>query len=237
MGERLLKYGNWIAGILAAAAFACAVAAINDMQTAEGVGLYFFLKQAGDSLPYDLAVEAARERLPYDLAVDAAGALGLFLLTALPCLLLRHRGASCYFRILIAFLAFMPTLSMAYLLHPLAAEETFSLRYFLPALQMTAPFMCLLAAALSLDGAGAVRKRWYGVCCLAAVLLPLAAFCVPSLQQLLYFVLTYLLLLICFDLWERLFLQHPALNRWGGLLFGGLALRALYVLLTVMSKY
>lgn len=224
MGERLLKYGNWIAGILAAVAFACAVAAVNDMQTAEGVGLYFSLKLGGD-------------RLPYDLAVDAAGALGLFLLTALPCLFLRHRSASCYFRILIAFLAFMPTLSMAYLLRPLAAEETFSLRYFLPALQMAAPFMCLLATALSLDGAGAVWKRWYGVCCLAAALLPLAAFCLPSLQQLLYFVLTYLLLLICFDLWERLFLQYPALNRWGGLLFGGLGLRALYVLLTVMSKY
>lgn len=258
-----MKYGNWIAGILAAAAFACAVAAINDMQTAEGVGLYFFLKLEGDHLIYDLvvnaagdrllndlpddaagaflpsdmAVDAAGARLPYDLAVDAAGALGLLLLTALPCLFLRHRSASCYFRILIAFLAFMPMLSMAYLLHPLAAEETFSLRYFLPALQMTAPFMCLLAAALSLDGAGAVRKRWYGVCCLAAVLLLLAAFCVPSLQQLLFFVLTYLLLLICFDLWERLFLQYPALNRWGGLLFGGLGLRALYVLLTVMSKY
>lgn len=224
MGERLQKYGNWIAGILAVAAFACAVAAVNDMQTAEGVGLYFALK-------------LERDRLPYDLAVDAAGALGLFLLTALPCLLLRHRSAACYFRMLIAFLAFMPMLSMAYLLHPLEADAPFSLRPFLPALQMEAPFLCLLAAALSLDGAGAVWKRWYSVCCVAAALLPLAALCLPFLQQLLCFVLTYLLLLVCFDLWERLFHQYPALNRWGGLLFGGLALRALYVLLMVMSKY
>lgn len=234
MGRRLRKYNNWIAGILALASLVFAAASIHDMQTAEGVGLYFALKLGAD-------------RLPFDLAADLAALLGLLLLTLLPCVFLCHRSLPGYFRMLTAFLAFMPTLSMAYLIHPFNREAIFQMEPLLFPLRTVAPFLCLLAAALCLGdnaaegGSGSlgetVWRRWYGLCCLAAVLLALGAFCQPSLQPLFVFGLTYLLLIICFDLWERLYLRYPAMKLWGWLLFGGLELRAVYVLAEIMRKY
>lgn len=233
MGRRLQKYDNWIAGLLALANLAFATAALHDMQTAEGVGLYFALKQGTD-------------RLPFDLSVDMTALLGLLCLTLLPCVLLRHGNVVGFCRLLIGFLAFMPALSMAYLLNPLGAEEIFSPELFLSVLQIPIPFLGLLAAALALgdDAAGesggldgSAWKRWYSLCCLAAVLLAAGAFCQPSLQPLFVFVLTYLLLIVSFDLWERLFMRYPALNLWGWALFGGLELRAVYVLAEIMRKY
>lgn len=241
MEQKLQKYINWIAGILALAALAFAAAAIHDMQTSEGVGLYYALKMDAD-------------RLVFDMAVDLAALLGLLLLTILPCVLLKHRSVHGFFRMLTAFLAFMPSLSMAYLIHLFDLEADFSLGLLLPVLQTVAPLLCLLAAAMSLqgdmvsedgkrhDGLNAkwdrsVWKKWYSLCCAAAILLAAAAFLLPSLQQLFDFILTYLLLTVCFDLWERLYRRYPALNRWGWILFGGLALRVIYVLTEIMWMY
>lgn len=229
MGNRLRKINAWAAGILSSAALVFAVAAVHDMQTAEGVGLYFALK-------------LGKERFAFDLAADFAALAGLLLLTLLPCVFLRHRSLPGYFRMLTAFLAFMPALSMGYLIHPFEGEKDFSLELLLPSLCTVVPFLCLLAAALTLgdeaaEGEGTVWKRWHGLCCLGAVLLAAGSFCIPSLQPLFAFGLTYFLLIVCFDLWERLYLRYPALNLWGWILFGGLAFRAVYVLAEVMRIY
>ena len=92
---------------------------------------------------------------------------------------------------------------------------------------------CLWAAVLGRE----TWKGWYGFCAGAAVLLFVTGFPVPSLQPLLQFVMTYLLLLAAFDLWERVWKKYPALNVWGWLLFGGLGFRAFYVLSRVMGQY
>lgn len=240
---------NWIAAILAAAAFFLALAAIHDMQTAEGVGLYFALKRGSD-------------RLPYDLAADAVAAFGLLIAILVPAFVLRHKGIASIYRLLAAFLAFMPRLSMAYLLDPFSADTEFSIEGILPVLQTIAPLVCVLAPALCLAGrsasagegtqAGAsasagevaqaggrenVWRRWYSLCGLAAALMLAAALIFPALQQLCSFLLSYLLLLVCFDLWERLYARYPALNRWGWILFGGLGFRAVYVLAEVMRRF
>lgn len=241
MGKRLHKYNNWIMGILALFLLAFAAAAIHDMQTAEGVGLYFALKKGTD-------------RQPFDLAADIAALLGLLLLTLLPCVPPAHRSIAVYFRMLTAFLAFMPKLRLAYLIHLFDTEADYSLEPLLFVLQTVAPLLCLLAIAMSLQGDAASEheklidgsnvswirpawKKWYSMCCAAAALSAAAAFFLPSQQPLFDFVLAYLLLLVCFDLWERLYRRYPALNRWGWILFGGLALRAVYVLTEIMRKY
>lgn len=222
MKKWLQKYKGLAAGGTAAVFFALAVAAVHDMQTAEGVGLYFALK-------------LGRGRELFDVAVDTLSALGLLALVYLPCLFLKHRSLSSLLRFLLIFLSFMPTLSLAYLLRPLqAAGETFP-RQPIAILGMVLPFLCLLAMAVAWKEKA--WKNWYSACCVAAVLLFSVTLFVPSLQQLFYFILVYLLLLVCFDICERLYLQHPTLNAWGMILFGGLAFRAYYVLSEILRRY
>lgn len=193
---------------------------IHDMQSAEGVGLLF-------------ALRAGKDRLWYDVVADSLGVLGLLLLVVVPCFRLGHRSAAALLRMQLAFLSFMPSLSMAYLLHPLEGGEELQLQQPLFLLQTLLPFFCLWAAVLGREA----WKRWYGFYAGAAVLLFVTGFPVPSLQPLLQFVMTYLLLLAAFDLWERVWKKYPALNVWGWLLFGGLGFRAFYVLSRVMGQY
>lgn len=224
MKKKFEKYQNWIAGVAAFALFAMAVLAIHDMQFAEGVGLYFALK-------------AGKDRLLFDLSVDGLAAAALLFLVTLPCLLLKRGGMTVRLRFLLAFLSFMPTLSMAYLIHLMQEEAEIALNQPVFVLQTVLPLLCLLAAGVAIPQGEKVWKRWYSRCCAGAVLLFAAALLVPNLQQLLYFFIVYLLLFVCFDLWERLWLKYPALNTWGWILFGGLALRAFYVLSEVLRRY
>lgn len=208
------------AGFVFLAYLVMAALCIHDMQSAEGVGLLF-------------ALRAGKDRLWYDVAADSLGVLGLLLLVVVPCFRLGHRSAAALLRMLLAFLSFMPSLSMAYLLHPLEGGEELQLQQPLFLLQTLLPFLCLWAAVLGRE----TWKGWYGFCAGAAVLLFVTGFPVPSLQPLLQFVMTYLLLLAALDLWERVWKKYPALNVWGWLLFGGLGFRAFYVLSRVMGQY
>lgn len=231
MEKRWEMCGKWIAGVLALVLLCVSVLTVHDMQTAEGVGLYFALKSGAD-------------RRFYDLAADGLAGLGLLLLTLLPCVALRHRGADSFFRMLAAFLALMPRLSMAYLLHIWddSAEISSEIPVFL--LLTMAPFLCIAAMALVLSGRdGGEEERpggwrmWYSPCLAGAVISFGAALLWPELNQLLYFVMGYLLLLVCFDLWERVYGRYPAMRRWGWILSGGLAVRAVYALSQVMNRY
>ncbi|MCM1046348.1 MAG: hypothetical protein NC417_12635 [Candidatus Gastranaerophilales bacterium] len=204
--------------------FGLAVLTIHDMQTAEGVGLYFALKSGG------------RGRMAFDITVDLLGAAGLFGLTTIPCLIMRHRDERDRLRFLLLFLAFMPRLSMAYLIDPFHDAEAASLDLLLFLLQSLLPFLCLTAIALW-AAAPSFYQKWYGICCMAAALLAVFSFCMPTLQQLLNFILVYLILLVCFDLWERLCGHFPTLDRWSLILFGGMGLRAFYVLSQIMRRY
>jgi len=232
MGKQFGKDRNWLAGIAAAAFFAMAVYVVHEMQSAEGVGLYFAIRFGG-------------ERLMYDAAVDAVAASGLFLLLFLPCVCLHYGSAFSLLRFQAAFFAFMPTLRTAYLLNPLQGEKVFLVHTPLFVLRTVLPFLCLLAAGVRISVCGAegeptqkkAWKRWYSVCCAgAAVLFGITLF-VTSLQPLLNFLLVYFILLVCFDLWERLLIKYPALNLWGWILFGGLMLRGFYVLSELLRRY
>lgn len=216
---------------MALALLCLAVLTVHDMQTAEGVGLYFALKRQAD-------------RGLYDLAADGVAGLGLLLLTLLPCVALRHRGADSFFRLLAAFLALMPRLSMAYLLHIWDDSAVMSLEAPVFLLLTMGPFLCTAVIALSFSGGDPGRegqadlwKKWYSFCLAGAAVSLGAGLFWPQLNQLLYFGMGYFLLLVCFDLWERVHDRYHAMKRWGWILSGGLAVRAVYVLFQVMNQY
>lgn len=207
--------------ILWAATYGFVVSTLYEMQKAEGVGLYFALK-------------AGMERAGFDMAVGVTAALALLLLTGLPCLILRHRSLSAVFRFFVSFTAFMPRLSMAYLLHVFASGvRTVSYDRLLFILQILVPFGCVLLAAVAVSEKP--WKRWYTVCCVAAV--AIGAVSAVWESEAMGAVIIYLLLLICFDLWERMLELYPTFAGFSWILFGGLWIRAVYSMLYIKSIY
>ena len=101
---------------------------------------------------------------------------------------------------------------------------------------MVVPMFCLLMAAASLHGKGAM-KRWYFIALIPGLLLEVGVFLFPNLADLLCFGVTYCILLIMFDLWEKLVDSYEGVNTWGWILFGGLGLRGVYRLLDLMSHF
>lgn len=213
--------GVWAVFIIWAATFGFVVSTLHEMQKAEGIGLYWALK-------------AGMERGGFDIAVDVAVALMLILLTGLPCLILGHRNISAFFRFLIGFVAFMPRISMAYLIHLFdSGLRTVSYDRLLFVLQTVIPFGCVLLAAVS---AGEKPwKKWYTVCCVAAAVLGVVSAVWES--EAFSAVVTYLLLLVCFDVWERLLKLNPKFKGLSWLLFGGMWIRTVYCMLYIRSIY
>lgn len=221
MEKKVSGIGIWAILILWAATYGFVVITLHEMQKAEGIGLYWALK-------------AGMERGCFDIAVDMAVALVLILLTGLPCLILGHRSLSACFRFLIGFVAFMPRLSMAYLIHLFdAGIQTVSYNRLLFVLQTVVPFGCVLFAVMAVYEKP--WKRWYTVCCVAAAILGVASSVWES--EAISAVMIYLLLLISFDVWERLLKLRPKFIGLSWILFGGMWVRAVYCMLYVRSIY
>lgn len=218
---KISETGSRLVFIPWAATFGFVITTLYEMQKAEGVGLYFALK-------------AGMERGGFDMAVGVTVALALLLLTGLPCLILRHRSLSAVFRFFVCFTAFMPRLSIAYLIHVFASGvRTVSYDRLLFAFQTVIPFGCVLLAAVA---AGEKPwKKWYTVCCAAAAAVGAASAVWES--EALGAVLTYLLLLVCFDVWERLIKLYPKFAGFSRILFGCLWIRAVYCMLYIRSIY
>lgn len=234
MKKSSTRYTNWIEGLLAAIVFLGTAWGIHQMQKAEGIGLY-------------MAFTIGGERQIFDLLVDFCAALAVFLMVFLPCVILRHRGVGPFFRLMTCFTAFMPTLSMSYLIH-LFDEGG---RRSDPELLLSVPGTLLPFACLLLFGVSCFEKpwkKWYGVLGLTALILGIGALWETESFG---FLLVYVLLLVCFDAWERLLLLMPRMQTFSGgrgfivgadrivewVLFGGLWLRAVYCILRMWSIY
>lgn len=219
--ERLRRYAGWGIIVLWTATFGLFINTLHQMQTSEGVGLYYALK-------------AGMDREGFDVAVDVIIALALLMLVGLPCLILRHCERGAFLRFLVAFLAFMPRLSTAYLVHWFDASTWIvDHQNQMSVLRTVIPFGCVLLAAVSVYEKP--WKRWYTGFCLAAVVLGAGGGFWET--ELLGAVMTYLLLLVCMDAWERLLKLCPKLKEWNWILTGGLWLRAIYCLLFIRSIY
>lgn len=219
--EKWSRYCSLVMIMLWAVTFGFLIYTLHQMQTAEGIGLYYALK-------------AGMERGGFDVAVDVVMALVLLLLVGLPCLILHHRSGGAFFRFLVGFLAFTPRLSMAYLVHLFASGiRVTAYDNMIAALRTVIPFGCVLLAVVSVYEKP--WKKWYTTLCLAAVVLGAGGSFWET--ELLGAVVIYLLWLVCFDAWERLLVLCPKLKGWNGILMGGLWLRAIYCLLFIQSIY
>lgn len=220
MGRKAARYTNWIAVLLGLTAFLGALSGVHEMQMAEGIGFYW-------------AIKTGAERQTFDILTDLSAAFVMILLVVLPCAILKYKNVSAVFRFLTGFLAFMPSLSMAYLIHLFdEGGREADPEFILSVLSLLLPFACLL-----LLGVGCFEKpwkRWYGVLGLTAFALGLGTLWETKV---LGFLLVYVLLVVCFDAWERLFMLCPRLKTFGWILFGGLWLRAVYCVLLLRSLY
>lgn len=220
MGKKAARYTNWIAVLLGLTAFLGALSGVHQMQMAEGIGLYWALK-------------AGVKQQVFDILTDLSAAFAMILLVILPCVILRHRSIRSAFRFLTGFLAFMPSLSMSYLIHLFdEGGRSIDPEFLLSVYSLLLPFACLL-----LLGVGCFEKpwkKWYGVLGLTALALGIGTFWEAGI---LGFLLAYVLLVVCFDAWERLLALCSRLEIFGWILFGGLWLRAVYCIILLRSLY
>ncbi|MCM1118235.1 MAG: hypothetical protein NC543_02600 [bacterium] len=220
---------------MATCTFLMACIALHDRQTAEGVGLYF-------------AIALQREdRLVFDLLVDGLGAAALLLLVTVPCAVGRADKLMKICLLLVAFVALMPAVSPASLLHLFSNPDNYrickgvkelmtSASLLAPAAGGYLPVFCLLLAAGRLHGSGriSVRQRVFLV---AQPALAVLALMFPGFAPHLSFVMQYLFLLAVFEAWGRLHENAESFSVWEIVLFLGLWLRSGYVLFELMSKY
>lgn len=213
--------------------------AYHDMQTAEGVGLYFALK-AGNA-----------DRMPFDIAADFVRMGGILFFLIAACVLTGHKGSAAFFRLLSVWAALMPMVSMGALV-PLT--EGFGSKLWKTSLEESRlvdsfwwgetelksilliwiPMICMLVAGLISAGHRVMALR-YKVCLGIAGILVVMIFTFPGLFAVWQFFLCYLLLLICFDLWERLKDCCPEWEKWSMCLFGLMWLRGIYRMLELLS--
>ena len=241
-GQMSDRIWNWIWILLSAGTLLFAAVVLYDMQTAEGIGLYFALQMG------------AEDRRSFDLLAVLAGMVCLLVLLVLPCVLWKRLRPASFFRLLCGYLAFLPAVSTADLVHLLAGTQQIQLRaefisgsfgmglkeglaQVMPAFVMGVPLL-LLALAVEKESSGecVMSKRWR-VILVVQVLLIVGALLFPALTPHFSFLFRYLLLLEGFVVWEKLWDRYPALNAWGWILFGGCYLRGIYMMMEIMSRY
>lgn len=218
--------------------------ALHDMQRSEGIGLYYasVLGQAGASWT--------------GAAVEAGGMLLLLVLLLCPCILFHRRTWGSFLRILTAYLAFMPTISLAYLVHLASGAQQVRCSEALlngslgqallegvsgAAVMLSAGIPLLLLTAFAIEEGDGERKRkvfrkWIPAAAVWGVLLILAVV-FPALKEICTFFVRYLLLLYGFPLWEHLLEVRPQYKSWGWIIFGSFGLRGIYIIAEVMSVY
>ena len=232
---------NFICILLSAALLVFCAVALYDMQTSEGIGLYLALKAGSD------------DRRLYDLLAVLVEMICLLAAIVVPCILCRCLRPAPFFRLLCGYLALVPGISVASLIHIVAGTLGIELREALingdvlwalkdgladtvPALLIGLPLLMLLAAAVKEESGIRPGKGWIMAAAMQVVLAVLTVL-YPVLASYTAFLLHYVLLLECFVVWEKLFARYPALNEWGWILFGGCFLRGIYVLTEVMNRY
>ena len=213
------------------------LAAYHDMQTADGVGLYLAMKFG------------QKNRLPFDLLCDGIRMAGFLGLLGATCAVRGHRSLTAFARLMCAWLAFMPILSMAELLHlpdeavrGMTLADSGLLERFVEGESVIAgifkawlPLFFLLFCGYVLKKPGTKVPGWYRICVVIQALLLACVFIIPGWSAAFVEILLYLLLVMTFDLWERWLSENPALEKWSALLFGLMWLRGIFRLVELMS--
>ena len=243
MKERLasifIKSRNFIFLLVIGISFLLCLLTLHDMQTAQGVGLYVSMQLQQDNVSV------------WNLLVDCVGMLLLFLVLFLPCLGLKRLQFDSFFRFMTVYLAFIPTIRPASLVHlgntlaTLTTGTIFSAENpWVALLDRVAELMPLLCCILPLwlilrriheTAEPAKPAKWQFVILCAIVIFMILHLLFPALATETAYFVYYMLLILCFYEWEEICRRFPAFSNWGMILFGGCWLRGVYRMLELMS--
>ena len=241
MLEKWNKSKNFIELGLIGAIFLICLLALHDMQTAEGVGLFFTFKLG----------KTMEQRMPLDLLVDVVGMVALALLIYLPCCMSKRLSVASYLRLLIGYLAMVPTLSLAEIISLFSGErvghlwdmgilwtwEAWTNIYkLLPLLQVWVPLFILLYGFVRLNQCF-VLEKWHKIAAVLMLFALVLLFIIPAADNLLLFLIGYMGLLLAFDCWERLYVKLPEFGKWCNLLFVAGLFKGIYRIVVLMSQY
>lgn len=239
------KWGTWVQLTVTAGLFFFAWMTLHDMQTAEGTGLYLMF-QAG-----------AANRKIFDCLVEGTAILCLLAAVAVPCILTRGPRPAAVLRFLSAYLAFLPTVSTASLVHLLDGTDPIRLHPALsegrlgvvcldgldgliPVLGAGAPLLFLTAAAFASEGEARLRKaispKKAALLAVWLLLLPVSVL-FPALTNHCHYLLCYGLLLYGCILWEKLLDRFPGLDVFSWVLAGIFCARGIDRMMEIMSVY
>lgn len=219
--------------LLIAVAFMLALATLHALAYAQGIGLYYAM-QKGEA-----------DRAPYDRMVDICGMLTLLFVLACPFILLGYRKVESFFRLVATYFAFMPVLNMAVLAllfdgHKLLVvshnmERNMSLWSSFP--KEVVPVMFLLGGLYI--SKGLLLKKWHKVLLILAVFLAMAVLILPELSDVLLHLMSYLLVIVAFDWWEKVFAakkeKYETVIMW--LMFVVFFTRGCYRMLEILEAY
>ncbi len=231
----LAKYKKAIYFILITALFLCCLYALHDMQTAQGIGLFFAMQLGMDN------------RMPMDVTVDALGVVALALLIYLPCVKLRHKSVAAFCRLFIVYIAVVPQLDLAGVLALVQRFEPIFIwemgfadglwQWFYGAinfLQVWVPVFVVLVALAKRNDCF-VFEKWYQMFWAVQGILLLLLLCMPAAENVVLYLVGYLGTLVAFDCWERVLGKNEKLTVWISIPFLLLLLKGIYRVLVLVS--
>lgn len=236
-----MKKNTWFVGILLFGTFVVILLTLHDMQTAQGIGLYFSI------------LGGYKSRIIFDIIVDVLGIVLLVIYLFVPCFLLSRLNTKSFFRLLAAYLALLPGVDLGRLVHIFDYPGVFTLRpafvegkfltAFLsgmgeisPVLRLWLPILCLMLMGNRVIGNIELERWKINILWMQSPLF-LGVFLFPAVSPLLSFIMQYLLLIVCFDIWEGWYEKCSNIKLLGVILFGGLWLRGMYLMIETMSMW
>lgn len=243
MKERLssifIKSKNPLILLVTGISFLLCCLTLHDIQTAQGVGLYLSMQFQQDNVSL------------FNLLVDCLGMLLLLTVLFLPCLMFKRMRIDSFFRFLSVYLAFIPTIRPASLVHLGNTLANLTTR---PIFSTEKPWAALLGGATDIvllfrsvlplllilfwinqaATPGKIKKWQIGII-VAEVIFAALHLLFPDLTTETAYFMNYLLLVWCFFEWEKICDRFPGFANWGMILFGGCWLRGIYRMLELMS--
>jgi len=226
--------------------FLFTLVAVRDMHVSQGVGLFFCV------------MVGAGDKAIFDIGVDIVCALALLTLIILPCAGFRKIKPEAVFRFFSVFLAVMPVLSLAYLVHLPDGPQTFAIREsisngnVLKSIAETggalySVIVILIPMMILFMGLKTIYKKqnekenafifgireWsaLGLC----IFLVIGSWVFPGLENLLCFGLAYILLIKTFAIWESVVDRNDHVRNFSFILYGGCMMRGIFLLIRMMS--
>lgn len=223
---------------------AMALLAFHDVQTAQGVGLYYAYKTG------------YANRLPFDLLVDCIGGFFIITLILIPVILLKKGKIDSVFRFSLLFFAMAPFINPASIVHIISNLSNLSIRTSLvdgnfgaglteglfdplAYLWLELPLF-VLTLMMNKQNKNYVLKTWKKIFLVFAFICLICFVLFPSIAEYTLFLMNYAVLIVIFDeaelLVENCLSKNTRCTKYISLLiYGILGLRSIYRMVDLMQ--